>query len=85
MTYGLNGVDNFRIGGFATGSYSCKCKRCGIEYIGDKRSFYCLECEIGSYNRMMKEIGLLNEIKDIINSTNYSASKYKKIKSLIKD
>lgn len=38
IEYGMNSVSNFRIGGFATGTYNCICSVCKKEYIGDKRS-----------------------------------------------
>lgn len=53
-TYGsLNGVSNFKIGLFATGSYINKCSVCKKEYIGDKLSQTCLDCAIeGVTNRV---------------------------------
>lgn len=45
ISYGLDGVTNFKLSGFATGSYVCTCE-CGEEYIGDKRSTHCLKCAI---------------------------------------
>ena len=34
----------FRLGGFATGDYMCKCMTCGGEFTGDKRAMTCLPC-----------------------------------------
>jgi hypothetical protein len=45
MEYALGAVADFKLFGFATGSYSCKCN-CGVEFIGDKRSSMCLGCAI---------------------------------------
>jgi hypothetical protein len=44
-------VGNFRILGFATGSYNCTCmseksSHCAKHFIGDKRAFMCLACAI---------------------------------------
>ena len=46
ITYRENMVGNFRLGLFATGSYMCLCRKCGLQYIGDKRSMWCLKCAI---------------------------------------
>ena len=37
---------NFKLLGFATGAYFCKCSDCGKQFVGDKLSFQCLECAI---------------------------------------
>lgn len=34
----------FRLYGFATGDYMCKCMTCGETFIGDKRAVTCLPC-----------------------------------------
>ena len=36
----------FKLLGFATGYYSCRCSECEKEFIGDKRASMCLECAI---------------------------------------
>jgi len=46
IKYKLNSVENFRLYGFATGSYNCTCSDCGNGFLGDKRAFQCLECAI---------------------------------------
>ena len=46
ITYHLNGVNNFRLGCFATGPYACICWICGKEFLGDKRAVECLACSI---------------------------------------
>ena len=46
IKYDLDSVSNFTLFGFATGAYSCKCSKCGMEFIGDKRACYCLDCAI---------------------------------------
>tara|TARA_R100001163_G_C4991206_1_gene143736 strand:- start:297 stop:704 length:408 start_codon:yes stop_codon:yes gene_type:complete len=33
-----------KIEGYAPGFYSCKCRDCGVEYDGDKRSWQCKDC-----------------------------------------
>lgn len=33
-----------RVGGWAPGMYSCRCKECRAEYMGDKRSWSCYPC-----------------------------------------
>ena len=34
----------FTLGGYATGSYQCRCAGCDDEFTGDKRSLFCLPC-----------------------------------------
>jgi hypothetical protein len=46
ITYSPDSVSHFRIGGFATGRYNCKCTDCGKEFIGDKHALQCLACVI---------------------------------------
>jgi len=46
IRYDLDGVSNFRLFGFATGNYTCKCAECEMDFIGDKRSSQCLGCAI---------------------------------------
>lgn len=46
ITYSDNTAGNFRLNVFATGSYMCTCRKCGLQYIGDKRSMRCLKCAI---------------------------------------
>jgi len=29
---------------WASGDYWCKCKKCGADYMGDKRSRWCADC-----------------------------------------
>lgn len=35
---------NTVIGGWCSGWYSCRCRECGEEFIGDKYSFECYPC-----------------------------------------
>lgn len=37
---------NFRLNAFATGNEVLKCHTCGKEYLGDKRSLACLQCDV---------------------------------------
>lgn len=46
ITYAVDAAFNFKIGGFATGAYNCKCTICKERFIGDKRSNQCLGCAI---------------------------------------
>lgn len=46
VEYSINGVTNFRLFGFATGSYMCKCAICGNQFFGDKRARQCLDCAL---------------------------------------
>jgi hypothetical protein len=47
IKYNIDGtVTNFRLFGFATGSYLCQCSICKKQFMGDKRSYQCLECAI---------------------------------------
>jgi len=47
VKYSLNGaVNGFRLGMFATGSYSCECCECGFMFQGNKRCVICLPCAI---------------------------------------
>jgi Zn finger protein HypA/HybF involved in hydrogenase expression len=46
IKYENNMVGNFRLYGFATGSYHNECSSCGKQFIGDKHSVQCLECAI---------------------------------------
>lgn len=32
--------------GYAPGAYSCKCRKCGQAFIGDKRAYQCQDCVI---------------------------------------
>lgn len=48
ITYYENSVGNFRLLGFATGVYVCKCFYCGATFAGDKRAISCLACAIKS-------------------------------------
>jgi len=41
-------LNNFRLYGFATGGYYCKCHDCGSEFTGDKRATQCLDCAINT-------------------------------------
>lgn len=42
--------DVWPLGGYAPGSYFCKCGTCGEQYDGDKRSFCCLPCAVKAAN-----------------------------------
>ena len=45
----------FRLGGFATGDYMCKCMTCGGEFTGDKRAMTCLPCVVDRINAARSE------------------------------
>ena len=45
----------YPIGGFAKGSYSCKCNECNESFTGDKRAFQCEPCAINIINRSNTE------------------------------
>lgn len=45
----------FRLGGFATGDYMCKCMTCGGEFTGDKRAMTCLPCVADRINAARSE------------------------------
>lgn len=34
------------VGGYAPGGYSCRCRDCQTEFIGDKRATQCVECAV---------------------------------------
>lgn len=57
ISYGIDFVGRFRLFNFATGSYTCKCLICGIEFIGDKKALTCLKCAIDQAN-VANEIAL---------------------------
>jgi len=63
---------NFRLFGFATGSYVNNCIECSKEFIGDKRAIICLECAIKKANELYKKVESYNNLKGIIppNATN---------------
>jgi hypothetical protein len=35
-----------RVGGYAPGTYECRCLRCGASFEGDKRAVICLPCAL---------------------------------------
>ncbi len=45
----------FRLGGFATGDYMCKCMTCGGEFTGGKRAMTCLPCVVDRINAARSE------------------------------
>ena len=45
----------FKLLGFATGAYSCRCSTCEKEFIGDKRASMCLECAIDKAEELRLE------------------------------
>lgn len=45
IKYDRNMAGNFRLLSYATGDYQRTC-RCGVTYLGDKRSVTCLSCAI---------------------------------------
>jgi len=51
--------EKYPIGGYAPGSYMCRCANCKKNFMGDKRSVQCLGCA----NKMMKEDSLSQAIK----------------------
>lgn len=54
-------VPNFRLGGYATGNYSCICGVCGKEFIGDKRARVCLPCTIEGVNQLQSQLARYKE------------------------
>lgn len=44
MTFADQSWPKERVGGWAPGMYSCRCKECRAEYMGDKRSWLCYPC-----------------------------------------
>ena len=38
----------YPIGGYAPGSYHCKCGTCGASFIGDKRAVQCEPCALNA-------------------------------------
>ena len=55
IKYGMNSAINFRLNNFATGNYNCKCKKCGEEFIGDKRAVWCLQCDLDNIESLLHE------------------------------
>ena len=49
------GVNNFRIGGFATGHYYCQCVLCGKNFFGDKKTAVCLKCVIEDCEQLLEK------------------------------
>lgn len=72
IEYRLDFVHNFRLLGFATGSYINTCIKCSKEFTGDKRATICLECAIKKANELYKQVESYNNLKGIIppNATN---------------
>lgn len=46
--------DEYPMGGYAPGSYMCKCATCGCEFFGDKRAVQCLPCASGLSSAAVK-------------------------------
>jgi len=44
----MNREIKYPIGGYAPGSYSCKCVNCETRFIGDKRAVQCEACAMKS-------------------------------------
>lgn len=42
--------------GWAPGDYLCRCRDCGQEYIGDKRSYSCANCAYGFEEQKIKTL-----------------------------
>jgi len=55
IIYGIDTVSNFKLFGFATGSYMCKCSVCKAEFVGDKRAVMCLKCAIETIEESIKK------------------------------
>ncbi len=53
IKYGINNASNFKLQHFATGSYGCKCARCGEKFIGDKRATQCLQCALDDIESLL--------------------------------
>ena len=49
-------VQNFRLGAYATGRYSCRCSTCGEEFEGDKRALSCLPCELAGVKSLKAQL-----------------------------
>lgn len=49
--------DNFRLFGFATGSYMCHCHTCKVEFEGDKRAITCLPCALTRAETAVRQDG----------------------------
>jgi hypothetical protein len=46
----MSGKPDWPLGGYAPGSYFCKCHDCGEQFEGDKRAMQCLPCAVRSAN-----------------------------------
>ena len=62
INYGLNTASNFRLFGFATGGYTCKCAYCGTEFIGGKRAGMCLKCAISKAEQLAEQLAIFRHI-----------------------
>jgi len=89
MKYDLNGVSDFKLFGFVTGNYNCKCLKCRKDFIGDKRAVQCLECAINQAESKENDVYenpelkiqdiLLNKFLKYIKSNDYLFSSNEKI------
>lgn len=71
VIYGsLNGVSNFRLHGFGTGSYLKTCTICKKEFIGDKRAVQCLDCAL-EYERECECGGPCVEVAEMLYDYDY--------------
>ena len=65
-----------------------KCIKCGHTglpvLVIINMEWMCADCIAEKINALLSLVGSLNNISDIINCTDYSMSKYKKIKEIIK-
>lgn len=82
IEYDFGSVSNFKLLGFATGKYLCKCSCCKKEFMGDKRSVMCLECAIAEVEKELSKFNNVNNLKENIpaNATNLEIFAVKKSK-----
>jgi hypothetical protein len=67
IEYEMNSASNFKLFGFATGSYKCVCKKCAKEFMGDKRAIICLECAIEEVELYYQKASIShNDLKQVI-------------------
>lgn len=73
IQYNLDSVGNFKLFGFATGSYACECTICGASFTGDKRSCECLDCALKKVDNLISMLSAyqqgVNQIEDFLEYT----------------
>jgi len=89
IKYGLDNVKNFKVGGYATGSYSNHCCQCEKEFMGDKRAITCIECVDSNLQRLSYENvrlkSILNEVEQVVDKEDYkNNTQIEELKSLYK-